>query len=149
MLCADLVGLEGTTINQGCTFLIGYGPGLDIDGTIKPLPMKHETGFDALALVDKQFTCTGEGQDGGPGFCGCQVSFARACFVYSYITATTITTAAAATAIAIPTIAAMIYHSVPTSFSVPVGHVHRTRTMGCRSLRMGRLCPVPLCVRLP
>ena len=71
-----MVGVEaGPYVKDGCTILIGYGPGFDpIDGTVLPLAVKHATGFSAAAVVDKQFTCAGEGQDGGPGFCGCQVN---------------------------------------------------------------------------
>ena len=73
--CADVVGVEdGPTVNEGCTISIGYGPGFNpLDGSQLSLATRSATGFDLAAIVDKQDTCAAEGQDGGPGYCSCQV----------------------------------------------------------------------------
>ena len=62
-----MVGAEaGPTVSEGCSAAIGY------EGTNAVIAAKNANGY-VSTIADKAFTCDGEGQSGGPGFCGCTV----------------------------------------------------------------------------
>ena len=62
-----MVGAEaGPTVIDGCSASVGY------EGANAVVAAKNAKGY-VSAIVDKAFTCNGEGQSGGPGFCGCMV----------------------------------------------------------------------------